>query len=139
MTTTSLAATRQYPGRLYLALGLIVPVLGIVGFGVQMWMERLTMPWYVPIAATLGVLLILASLIQARSLWRVLALLLVVLIAGAAWAILYGMRLPRYNGPVAEGQAFPAFHTARADGSEFTDRDLQGDKHNVLVFFRGRW
>jgi cytochrome oxidase Cu insertion factor (SCO1/SenC/PrrC family) len=97
------------------------------------------MPWYLPIAAVLGVLLVLASLWQARSVWRVLALLLVVLIAGAEGSFLYAMRLPRYEGPVAVGQPFPAFKTARADGSEFTQRDLEGDKHNVLVFFRGRW
>jgi hypothetical protein len=139
MTTSSPAATRHYPGRLYLALGLAVPFLGVIAYVVQFSMERLTMPWYMPIAAVLGVLLVLASLWQARSVWRVVALLLVVLIAGAEGLFLIGMRLPKYEGPVAEGQPFPAFKTARADGSEFTERDLQGDKHNVLVFFRGRW
>ena len=27
----------------------------------------------------------------------------------------------------------------RADGTPFTSRDLEGDRDNVLVFFRGRW
>jgi hypothetical protein len=27
----------------------------------------------------------------------------------------------------------------RADGSPFTQRDLEGDQNNVMVFFRGRW
>jgi hypothetical protein len=132
-------ATRQYPGRYYLALGLIVPFLGIIAYFVQLWMERLTMPWTAPLAATLGVVLVLFALWQARSVWRVLALVFVVLIAGAEWAFLYGMRLPEYKGPVAVDQSFPTFKAARSDGSEFTDRDLQGDKDNVLVFFRGRW
>jgi peroxiredoxin len=48
-------------------------------------------------------------------------------------------RLPLYKGPVAMGRPFPAFATVRADGSPFTQRDLQGDKNSVLVFFRGRW
>jgi hypothetical protein len=139
MTTSTLPATRQYPGRYYLALGLIVPFLGIIAYVVQFRMERLTMPWTAPLAATLGVFLVLFALWQARSIWRVLALLFVLLIAGAEWSFLYGMRLPEYKGPVAKEQAFPAFKTARADGSEFTDLDLQGDKDNVLVFFRGRW
>jgi hypothetical protein len=120
-------------------LGLIVPVLGVIAYVVQFSMQRLTIPWYMPIAATLGVLLVLASLVQARSVWRVLALLFVVLIAGAEWSFLYAMRLPRYDGPVAEGESFPAFKTALANGSEFTDHDLQGDKNSVLVSFRGRW
>jgi hypothetical protein len=139
MTTSSPAATRHYPGRLYLALGLIVPFLGVIAFVVQVSMERLSMPWYMLIAAVLGVLLVLASLWQARSVWRVLALLLVVLIAGAEGSFFWAMRLPKYDGPAAEGQPFPSFKTVRADGSEFTQRDFEGDKHNVLVTFRGRW
>jgi hypothetical protein len=140
MTTSSLAATRRYPGRLYLALGLVVPFLGVIAFFVQVFsMERLTMPWYMPIAAVLGVLLVLASLSLARSVWRVLALVLVVLIAGAEGWFLLEMRLPKYEGPVAEGQPFPEFKTLRADGTDFTQANLEGDKHNVLVTFRGRW
>jgi hypothetical protein len=139
MTTSSPAATRHYPGRLYLALGLIVPFLAVIAYVVQIQMERLTMPWYVPIAAVLGVLLILASLSLARSVWRILALVLVVFIAGAEGFFLMKMRLPEYKGPAVAGQPFPSFKTLRADGSDFTDRDLQGDKNNVLVFFRGRW
>ena len=49
------------------------------------------------------------------------------------------MRLPAYTGPVAAGQPFPEFATQRADGSPFTQRDLEGDQNNVMVFFRGRW
>ena len=25
------------------------------------------------------------------------------------------------------------------DGTSFTQRDLEGEQHSVLVFFRGRW
>jgi hypothetical protein len=139
MSTTSLAAKRQYPGRLYLLLGVAIAFFGVVAYAVQFSMQRLTMPWYMPIAATLGVVLVIASLSQALSVWRVLGLLVVAGLAGFEWWMLLGMRLPEYNGPVAQGQAFPAFKTARADGSEFTERDLEGDKNNVLVFFRGRW
>ena len=83
--------------------------------------------------------MLVVSLSQARTVWRVLALLLVMLFAGAEWMFMYKERLPAYTGPVATGRPFPAFATTRADGTPFTQRDLQGDSNNVLVFFRGRW
>ena len=92
-----------------------------------------------PIAATLGVVLIAAALWQARSIWRILALLLIVLLAGAEWAFLMETRMPAYTGPVAAGQSFPAFATQQADGTPFTQADLVGDQKTVMVFFRGRW
>ena len=49
------------------------------------------------------------------------------------------VRLPPYAGPIAVGQPFPAFETTRANGASFGQRDLAGDKKNVLIFFRGRW
>jgi hypothetical protein len=139
MTTSSAAAPHRCPGRLFLALGLGVAALGVIGYVVQIAAQRLTTPWYVPWAATLGVALVAVSLWQARTVWRVLALLLLVLLAGAEWTFLLGMRLPAYTGPVAAGQPFPGFATTRADGTPFTQRDLEGDQNNVLVAFRGRW
>ena len=139
MTTSLAAAPREYPGRLFLVLGLVLTALGIIGYVAQVSLHRLTTPWYLPVAGTLGALLVIVSLWQARSVWRVLALLLVVLVAGAEWAFLVSARLPDYKGPVAVGQPFPDFVTARADDKPFTQKDLQGDQDNVLVFFRGRW
>ena len=92
-----------------------------------------------PSLALLGVVLIVMSLWERRTVWRVFALLAVVLLAGAELALLYAMRLPPYTGPIAVGRPFPAFETKRADGTPFTQRDFVGDRNNVLVFFRGRW
>lgn len=139
MTLSTATAPRRRPGRLFLVLGLGVTALGVIGYVAQLTAHRLTAPWYMPIAATLGVVLIIASLWQARTVWRVLALLLVGLLAGAEWTFLLATRLPPYTGPVAVGQPFPAFATTRADGTPFTQRDLGGDRNSVLVFFRGRW
>ena len=139
MTPTSPVAPRRHPGRLFLALGLLLPILGVAGYIIQLQARRLIAPWYMPIAATIGVALIVVALWQARSIWRIIALLLVVLLAGAEWAFLLETRLPAYTGPVAAGQSFPAFATMRADGSPFTQSDLEGDQNNVMVFFRGRW
>jgi hypothetical protein len=139
MTTSTATAPRRYPGRLFLALGFAFAALGVIGYAAQLAVHRLTTPWYLPGAATLGVAFVVMSLVRTRTVWRVLALVLLVLLAGAEWAFLLGARLPAYTGPVAEGKPFPAFTTTRADGMSFTQRDLEGDQNSVLVFFRGRW
>lgn len=101
--------------------------------------HHLKSPWYLPYATTLGVAFVAMSLWQVRTVWRVLALLLVLVVAAGAWMLILGTRLPPYTGPVAVGRPFPAFQTARADGTPFTESDLKGDKNSVMVFFRGRW
>jgi hypothetical protein len=122
-----------------LALGLAVAVLGIAAYVLQIRAQVLKAPWYMPCLATLGVALVAASLWQARSVWRIAALAFVVLLAAAEWALLLVPGLPRYAGPLNVGKSFPAFTTARADGSAFSQRDLGGDTNDVFVFFRGRW
>jgi hypothetical protein len=114
-------------------------MLGLAAYVAQLWAQRLMAPWYVPASATLGAALLVAALVRRPTVLRGLALLLLTLLAAAEWVMLLGMRLPAYGGPVAEGQPFPAFTTARADGSTFTRDDLAGGQKTVLVFFRGRW
>src|SRR5438270_828826 len=80
-----------------------------------------------------------SALSRRRTVWRVLVLLLVTLLAAGEWAFVLETRLPAYTGPVAEGRPFPAFKTARADGSPFTQEDLADGQKTVMVFFRGRW
>jgi hypothetical protein len=133
------ASSSPKPGRLLVFIGLAVGVLGIVGYVVQLWMQRLSTPWYLPISATLGVLLIVASMRRARSAWRVFALVLVVLLAVAEWRFVQKSHLPAYVGPLAAEQSFPPFATSRADSTPFTRRDLEGDENSLFVFFRGRW
>jgi hypothetical protein len=137
--TTSSATPRRSTGRLFLFLGLALGVLGVAAYVVQVANQWLKAPWYLPILATLGVLLLVASLWQRRTVWRVLALILLVLLAGFEWTFLLGTRLPAYAGPVKQDEPFPAFETKTADGKPFTQRQLQGDKDAVMVFFRGRW
>jgi hypothetical protein len=122
-----------------LLLGLGIAIGAIAAYAVQIMSHRLTAPWYLPYATTLGVAFVALSLWQMRTVWRVLGLILVLLLAGGAWMLVFGGRLPPYTGPVAVGRPFPAFETIRADGTPFTDRDLQGNQNTILVFFRGRW
>jgi hypothetical protein len=130
---------RPYPGRLYLALGLLLSAAGLAAYFAQLSAHRLAAPWYLPVSATLGVIFVATSLWQARTILRILCLLLALLFAGAEWAFLLTTRQPAYSGPVTVGRPFPAFATSKADGTPFTKTDLEGQQNNVLVFFRGRW
>ena len=136
MTTTP---TRHPRGRLLVLLGLGLALLGVVAYGVQLSLQRLAFPWYMPALALIGAALVLASLWARRTVWRVLALTVLVLLGGLELVALNAMRLPPYTGPIAVGRPFPAFEARRADGTPFTQDDLAGDRRTVLVFFRGRW
>jgi hypothetical protein len=116
-----------------------VAALGVIAYAVQIALGRLSAPWYMPVAGTIGVVLAVISFVQRRSVWRALGLAALLLLAAAEWGMVYGLRLPPYNGPVVVGRPFPAFETLRADGTPFKQTDLAGDRNNVLVFFRGRW
>src|SRR5438309_10615489 len=115
MTPASDVAPRRSAGRLLLFLGLGLAVLGVAAYAAQVWARLLWPPWYVPASATLGAVLLVVSLWRRRTVWRVLVLLLVTLLAAGEWAFVLETRLPAYTGPVAEGRPFPAFKTARAD------------------------
>jgi hypothetical protein len=139
VTTSSISAPTPFRGRLFLLIGLGLAVLGVAAFIVQIALGRLMVPWYMPALASLGVCLVIISLVERRTIWRVVALTAVMLLAGAEWAILYAMRLPPYTGPITVGRPFPVFETTRADGTPFAQSNLAGDQKTVLVFFRGRW
>jgi len=129
----------QGSDRLLLALGVSLAVLGVVAYVVQTSLQSLMAPWYMPILALLGLTLVAMALLRRRTVWRLAAFLVVGLLLGAELAFFYAVRLPAYTGPIAVGSPFPPFETRRADGTVFTERGLLGDRHSVLVFFRGRW
>src|SRR5260370_25313745 len=104
MATSSAAARPRSSGHLFLVLGLGLAILGVIGYAVQITTRHLTTPWHMPCLATLGVLCLVVSLWRRRTVWRWLALVLVVLLAGFEWTFLLAMRLPAYTGPVAAGQ-----------------------------------
>jgi hypothetical protein len=138
MESTNARSTRSR-GRLLMLAGLGLAVLGVAAYAIQLSLGRLMLPWYMPAAALLGVALVVASLWKRRTVWRVLALVVVMLLAGFELLALNALRLPLYTGPIAVGRPFPAFEARRADGTPFTQNDLIGDRHHALVFFRGRW
>jgi hypothetical protein len=126
-------------GRGYFWLGLGVCLLGLAATVVQFSMNIIKTPWYSPVLATLGAILLVVAVAKRRTIPRVLGLVLVVAFAGLQW-YLFGvlLKLPDYNGP-AVGQPVPAFTATRADGRTFRDSDLRDGSRQVLVLFRGRW
>ena len=127
-------------GRGYLWAGVGVCLLGIALVVVQISLKYLFVPWYTPALATIGVCLLLLSLARRRTVLRVIALLMVVALAGVEWFVLVsGSKLPDYAGPARAGQQLPAFSTTLADGRPFTDADFRDGSRSVMVFFRGRW
>lgn len=134
------AAVRQSSGWIYLLAGMLVAVSGMVIYIVRMQAKVLSSPWYVPVLATLGALLIVYSLAGQRTIWRWGTAGLFALLAAGTWFMfLVGMAAPPYTGPVTVGRAFPNFETKLAGGTNFSHADLQGDQNTILLFFRGRW
>ena len=132
--------TARHPGRSLLLFGVFLAVAGPVLNILLMFAAKILItPWYAPLLGTLGVALIILAIMRSRSIWRWTAVVIFTLFVGFQWWALLAMRLPAYTGPVKDGQPFPAFATTLADGSAFTQADLQGDQHTVMVFFRGHW
>jgi peroxiredoxin len=119
---------------LSLAAGLGLATYGVLGYAAQLGLECLATPWYAPCLATLGAAVLLFSWWQAPTRWRALALLAVVLLAGAEWTVLLSPGLPEYAGPVTVGQPFPAFSTFYVDDSRFAQGDLKRERNTLLVF-----
>ena len=141
-TTIPPIAAAPAAGRRLLWLGIAIFLLGrlvkaVLVFGAGV----LHTPWYSPILATIGVGLIALSLVRRVTVWRIVALLLIGLLAAGEWWFLLGYsRIPTYAGPVSVEQPFPEFSPASlADGTLFTRDNLIGEKDTVLVFFRGLW
>jgi hypothetical protein len=115
-------------------------VAGPVAYWLQVRTRQLWTPWYLPLLATVGVALMVASLRRRRGWVRTILLLPCVLICGMEWYLIgVASRTPAYTGPAQPGQSVPAFRARLADGKPFTEADLKQGTPSVLVFFRGRW
>jgi hypothetical protein len=143
MATEPLEAPVSTParptGRWLFPLGWALLLGGLIVYNVQLFaLKQFVVPWYVPILATAGVVVMLVALRRRWTVLRIVGLVMAVLVTGLEWSFLLALsRMPAYAGPEI-GQKVPTFAAVRADGSPFTDSDLQG-KRTVLVFFRGHW
>src|SRR5688500_5975728 len=120
-------------GLLWAGIGLAVLAIGLVF--VQYSAGGLFVPWYLPAITGVGALLVLWSLTRRFSSVRVIVLLLPVALAGLEWYTLaVEGRLPEYAGPAVAGKKLPPFQTTLADGTSFTQNDLEDGQRRVLTF-----
>ena len=131
------APPRRRP--LFLA-GILIFLLGIGLYFIQLKMRSFVVPWYVPILATVGVGLMVLSLRQRRGILRISTLILFVALCGFEWFfLLVATKTPAFTGPAQPGARLPIFAATLADGTSFTNADLEKGAPSVLVFNRGRW
>jgi len=120
--------------------GILLFVLGPAIYFVQFRLKHFETPWYVPLLAAAGVVLMSVSTWRRRGVVRIILLVLFTILCGLEWyMLLIGTRSPVYTGPAQPGRKVPEFTAIFADGKPFTEKDLERGTSTVLVFFRGRW
>jgi hypothetical protein len=127
-------------GRLYFWLGIGLCLLGPILNVILMQMGQLGLPWYALVLSTVGVGLMLVAVIRRAGIARIVFLALFGLLCAFQWFfVVFMSKLPAYEGPARAGDKLPAFTTKLADGSSFTQKNLESGQHSALVFFRGHW
>ncbi len=135
--TTTTPPSRCWP---FFWAGLLLFLLGPVLYAVQVSLKHLWTPWYVPLLASLSVVLMIAAVRQRRSVLRGAALTFFALLCGGEWYLmLVATKSPIYTGPAQPGGKLPPFAAMLADGTPFTNKDVENEIRSVLVFNRGRW
>jgi hypothetical protein len=138
--TTAVETRTPARRRPYFLLGTLIFFLGMIIYIVQLSTKHFVVPWHVPILGTIGVLLMMASVVQRPGIFRIIGLLIFVALAGMEWFFVLGTKLEPYAGPAKPGEKLPAFTATLAkDDSPFTNQTLADGKSTVLVFFRGHW
>ena len=133
-------AVKPSTGRGLLLAGIALAVLAVASVFIQWQFGYTLVPWQLPIVTAVAALLALWSLATRFTIVRVIVLVLLAVLTGLeGFAIAVGGKLPEYTGPAQAGKRLPTFQTTLADGSSFTDADLQDGRRRVLTFFRGRW
>src|SRR5438876_1300183 len=119
-------ATKARRRRPLFLLGVLLFLLGPVLYVVLFSLKHLGLPWYVPVLGTVGVVLMFLSVWQRPGILRGAALILFVLLCAGEWFVgLVLTRTPAYAGPARVGSKLPVFATALADGTAFTNKDLE--------------
>src|SRR5207237_7786895 len=132
--------TGPLPGRRYVLLRIALVLLGPIFYMAQLRANVLRVPWYAPVLATVGSVLLLVAVAKRPTVWRIAGLVFGLLLAAGQWSFLLSLsKLPTYTGPVVEGASLPAFTTILADGSTFDQDLLRGEHNTVLLCFRGLW
>jgi hypothetical protein len=143
MTTSSPqhpAETRSPRRWYFFAAGFLLFLLGPGVYFLEFRAKHLGLPWYVPVLAAIGVILMSVWAWQRPRWWRIASVVPFAIVCGLEWFIVFvATSTPTYTGPAEVGRAIPKFATALADGTPFTDDELRQGVPTALVFFRGRW
>jgi hypothetical protein len=125
----------------FFLIGVVLFILGpAINVTQMMLLGQFPTPWYLPILSTVGVLLMLISTCQNRSILRGVFLVPFAALCVFEWLMLTHLTIaPAYTGPAQAGAKIPAFTASYADGTTFSDHDLAQSDLNILLFFRGRW
>jgi hypothetical protein len=128
-------------GRGFFWLGIGLCLLGPILTMILMQMGQLGLPpWYALALSTVGVGLLLVAVIRRAGIARIIFLGLFGLFCAFQWFLVVFMsKLPAYEGPARVGDKLPTFTTTLADGSSFTEKNLESGQPSVLVFYRGHW
>ena len=95
---------RPVPGKLYLGLGIVLVLSGPLLYTLQIQAKLLSVPWYALLLASVGVVLLLLAVLRRPTVWRLAALVLGGLLAGAqGYFLLVLSKVPAYTGPVVAG------------------------------------
>jgi hypothetical protein len=131
------ARTRCVP---WFSIGVLLALLPIGAYMLQMQLLHvLSVPWYVPILATVGVIMMLVSVVRKRGVVRIIFLVLFTALCSFEWWFMAFSKNPAYAGPAAVGKKIPAFSTMLADGTPISETELEKGIPTAIVFFRGRW
>lgn len=120
--------------------GVLLFVLGPAAYAMRLREKHLETPWYLPILASAAVAFMAVSIWRRRGVVRTILLVLFALLCGFEWFVLgVGMKSPAYTGPAQPGRKVPQFTASLADGTPFTEKDLEQGTTTALVFYRGHW
>jgi hypothetical protein len=126
-------------GRPLFAAGLLLALAAIGAYAALLVTGHLITPWFLPLAFFVALITTFLARRRRKTVMRTV-MLIVLFVLGAFFSYgLFGSAAPRYAGPMAVGQAMPAFAAVDAEGRPFTQATLPGAKATVLTFFRGRW
>jgi uncharacterized membrane protein YhhN len=122
-------------------LGVLLFFLGPVIYAVQLaGLGQTTMPWHMLILASVGVLLMAASVWRRFGVLRTIGVVVFGLLAVLEWTFFLAIsRTPEYTGPALAGTKVPAFATTLADGRSFGSKNLEAGEATVILFNRGHW
>ena len=124
----------------FFLIGLLLIVAGPVIYAFQFGSNQFPTPWYMPVLATVGVVMMAASVWRRGGILRILGTVFFLLVVALEWYFLLVVtRTPAYSGPAQVNTKVPDFTAKLANDEAFSSADLSKGQSTILLFFRGHW